>query len=117
RVPAGARHRRAAGLSGRGKQSPGAAFRRIRFNPARYLFRLSRRAENGGARAGVSRFRGEQGAALAVLTWRRLQAPDHRMTDMRLTQLPHGANAAHNIWTLSIGVTHLSPSSSGANAQ
>jgi len=39
------------------------------------------------------------------------------MTDMRLTRLPQGADAAHNVSTLSIGVTHLSPSSSGANAQ
>ena len=67
RLPAGPRHRRAAGLSGRGKQSPGAAVRRIRLDPARHLFRLSRRAEDGGARAGVPRLRGEQGAALAVL--------------------------------------------------
>ena len=36
-------------------------------DPARHLFRLSRRIEVGGARAGVPRFRGEQGAALAVL--------------------------------------------------
>ena len=98
------------------KQSPGAIVRRVRFDPARHLFRLSRRAENGGARAGVSRLRGEQGAALAVLTLL-LQAPGHRMTDMRLARLPQGADAAHNVGTLSIGVTHLSPSSSGANAQ
>ena len=34
---------------------------------AGYLFRLSRRIEDGGAGAGVPRFRGQQGAALAVL--------------------------------------------------
>ncbi len=67
RLPAGPRDRRAAGLSGRGKQPPGAAVRRIGFDPARHLLRLSRRAEDGGARAGVPRLRGEQGAALAVL--------------------------------------------------
>ena len=60
-------HRGTAGLSGRGKQPAGAAVRRIGFDPARYLFRLSRGIEDGGARPGVPRLRGEQGAALAVL--------------------------------------------------
>ena len=46
RVPAGPRHRSTAGLSGRGKQPPGAAVRRIGLDPARYLFRLSRRIED-----------------------------------------------------------------------
>jgi len=39
------------------------------------------------------------------------------MTDMRLERLLQGANADHNILTLSIRVAHLSPSSSDANAQ
>ena len=37
------------------------------FDRDRHLLRLSRRVEDGGARAGVPRFRGEQGAALALL--------------------------------------------------
>ena len=63
----GLRHRGAAGLSGRGKQPPGATVRRIGLDPARHLFRLSGRIEDGGAGAGVPRLRGQQGAALAVL--------------------------------------------------
>jgi hypothetical protein len=43
--------------------------------------------------------------------------PDLRMTDMRLGCLPHGAAKGHSIYTLSIRVAHLSPSSSGADAQ
>ena len=67
RLPAGSRHRRVAGLSGGGEQPPGAAVRRDGFDPARHLFRLSGRAEVGGARASVPRFHREQGAALAEI--------------------------------------------------
>lgn len=81
----------------------------IRLDSTRHLFCLSRRAEDGSAGAGVPRLRGEQGAALAVLTF--------RMSDMRPGRLLQGANADHNVFTLSIRVAHLSPSSSGAEAQ
>ena len=53
RMPAGPRYRSTAGLSGRGKQPAGAAVRRIGLDPARHLFRLSRRIEVGRARAGI----------------------------------------------------------------
>ena len=39
------------------------------------------------------------------------------MSDMRLGRLLHGDEASHNDLTLSFCVTHLSPSSSGANVQ
>ena len=67
RLSAGPRHRGTSGLSDRGTEPPRAAVRRIGFDPARYVFRLSGRAEDGRARASVPRLRGEQGAALAVL--------------------------------------------------
>ncbi|MHC2539192.1 DNA-binding transcriptional LysR family regulator [Bradyrhizobium diazoefficiens] len=67
RLSAGPRHRRAAGLSDRRAEPSRAAVRRIGFDPARYIFRVSRGVEDGRARAGVPRLRGEQGAALAFL--------------------------------------------------
>ncbi|MGY3355921.1 DNA-binding transcriptional LysR family regulator [Bradyrhizobium sp. GM0.4] len=67
RLSAGPRHRGAAGLSDRRTEPPRAAVRRIGFDPARYVFCLSGRAEDGRARASVPRLRGEQSAALAVL--------------------------------------------------
>jgi len=39
------------------------------------------------------------------------------MTDMRRGWLLQGATADHNVFTLSIRVAHLSPSSSGASVQ
>ena len=39
------------------------------------------------------------------------------MSDMRLGWLLHGDDAPHNDRTLSFRVTHLSPSSSGADVQ
>jgi len=39
------------------------------------------------------------------------------MTDMRGERLLHGIRGDHNVWTLSIRVAHLSPSSSGAKVQ
>src|SRR6202040_4075338 len=118
RVPAGPRHRSAAGLSGRGKQPAGAAVQRIGLDPARHLFRLSRRVEVGRTRAGVPRFRGEQGATLAVVmegftravssegdTGSReenasnIEDPGLRMTDMRLGCLLQGTRADHSLIT------------------
>ena len=56
------------------------------------------RAEDGGARAGVPRLRGEQGAALALVdSTIAARAPGLRMTDMRLGWLLRGAGAAHNV--------------------
>ena len=68
RLSAGPRHCGTAGLSGRGKQPPGAVVRRDQLDPGRHLFRLSRGIEDGSEGAGVPRLRGQQGATLAVVT-------------------------------------------------
>jgi hypothetical protein len=39
------------------------------------------------------------------------------MSDMLAGQLPQGAAGDHTVYTLSICVAHMSPSSSGASAQ
>ena len=67
RLPAGPRHRDAAGLPGRGKSRTGSVVHRIRRRHARRLFRLSGRAEIGRARAGIPRLPGVEGAALELL--------------------------------------------------
>ena len=54
-------------LSGRGERRSGAVVRRIGFDRARRLLRLSGRTEVGCARAGVPRLSGRQGPALALL--------------------------------------------------
>ncbi len=74
-LSAGPRYRGTAGLPRRGEHAPGAAVRRDQLDPDRHLFRLSGRAEDGGAGAGVPRLRGEQGAALAFLRPARFTIP------------------------------------------
>src|SRR5579871_5323392 len=39
------------------------------------------------------------------------------MSDMRLPPLPQGTRRAHTVWTLSVRVAHMSPSSSGAGVR
>ena len=91
-VPARHRRRLAARLSGRRERRPGAAVRRVRHDDrARCLFRVSRRTQDGRARAGVPRLSGREGAALAFLAGGRRRHGDASIVPRRL---PHGWHAS-----------------------